>query len=308
MKDEIGYYYNLYPETIDEANDRCSFYVGNIKYLFVPYLRPVEDLEELYYLNDELLQKRIPSHTIVTNKDKKVLTKYRDANFILLRLNADDNKLITLTDMNLLANSLRFKKTKSNLYRSDWSELWSKKIDYFEYQIREVGKGKEVILNSFSYYVGLAENAIAYASEANNDDKAGENDIITLSHRRIFYPNYALNYFNPLSYIFDLEIRDIAEYIKAMFFENHNVWEVIDEYFSKKSFTAYSYRMFFARLLFPSYYFDIYEDVLNKNKDEQELIPIIEKVDEYEEFLAEMYIYINKRVSIPRVEWLIKKE
>ena len=42
---------------------------------------------------------------------------------------------------------------------------------------------------------------------------------IVLSHRRVFYPNYKLNYLNPLSFVFDLEVRDVAEYLKAMFFK-----------------------------------------------------------------------------------------
>ena len=42
--------------------------------------------------------------------------------------------------------------------------------------------------------------------------------LLTLCHKRVYYPTYKLNYYNPLSFIFDLRVRDIASYLKNKFF------------------------------------------------------------------------------------------
>jgi len=112
---------------------------------------------------------------------------------------------------------------------------------------------------------------------------------------------------NPLNFIFDLEVRDIAEYIKAAFFNEMDIWSEIDEMYMNRRFTPYEANMFFARLLYPSYYFDIYERIMENEHSEDELIYIVKKVDEYETFLMEIYNYLNNFTPMVPIEWLIKK-
>jgi len=65
--------------------------------------------------------------------------------------------------------------------------------------------------------------------------------------------------------------------------------------------------MLYARLIYPTYYFDIYEDIMSGKKDEDDLIPIIDKVDDYEMFLKNAYYEISKYAPIDRIEWLLQK-
>ena len=197
---------------------------------------------------------------------------------------------------------------KSHLYRISWAKLWSDKIDYFEYQISELGQGKDLILNSFSYYIGLGENAISYVTNTLNKYKPTNLDKICLSHRRIKFPNYKLNYFNPLSFIFDYEIRDIAEFIKSAFFSNEDALNYLKQALKTTNFSIFSLSLLYARLLYPTYYFDLYEQIMNNEENEEKLIPLIEKIDNYEKFLQEAYLEINKYAPIDRIEWLLKKE
>ena len=138
--------------------------------------------------------------------------------------------------------------------------------------------------------------------------KISEFDNVTLAHRRIFNPNIALNYLNPLSFIFDLEVRDVAEYLKIEFFNNQDSLLDLKTYLKIKKLTVYSYHMLYARLIYPSYYFDIYEDIMNNNGDEEQLIKIIDKVDEYEIFLKKAYFEISKYTTLEHIDWLLKKE
>ncbi len=62
--------------------------------------------------------------------------------------------------------------------------------------------------------------------------------------------------------------------------------------------------MLFARLLFPSYYFDIYEKVVNKDVSSEKLLKIINKANEYEIFLKKAYVLISTYAPLENIEWL----
>ena len=308
MKEIINYYYNFDCIDIEENSNYSSFeYCGDIFY-FVFFNRGKEELDDILAICDELLMKGIKVHSLVKNRFNEYITKVAENNYVLFKINCNKNEIISIIDIINNINIFKLNKVNSKLYRNNWGELWSKKIDYFEFQIREIGKDKSIILNSFGYYVGMAENAISYVNKINKVIGISEYDNITLSHRRIFYPNTNLNYYNPLSFIFDLEVRDIAESLKIGFFNNEDSILDLRTYLKSRKLTSYSYHMLYARLLCPSYYFDIYENIMNNNLDEEKIIPIINKVNDYELFLNMAYFEISKYTNLERIDWIIKKE
>ena len=308
MKEIINYYYNFDIIDTEEHSNYTSFkYLGEDFY-FVFFNRTEEELRDLVTLTNELKLKGIRCHDIIINRLGNVLTKVGDNYYILLKINSSKNEEINFITLCEYIDKLKLNSTNSKLYRNNWGEVWSKKIDYFEYQIKELGKDKSIILDSFSYYIGLAENAISYVNKINRVIGISENDNIVLSHRRVFYPNTNLNYLNPLSFIFDLEVRDIAGYLKIEFFNGEDSLLDLITYLKIKKLTQYSYHMLYARLLYPSYYFDIYEDIMNNGADEEKLIPIIKKVDDYEIFLKEAYYEISKYTNLERIDWLLKEK
>lgn len=308
MKEIINYYYNLDCLEIEESKNYSTFNSFGNTFYFVFFNRTKEELDDLVQIVQELIQRGVKTHIIVQNKFGKYLTKVGEHNYVMLKLNGNKDEEISIIDINEKNGLLRLNQTNSKLYRNNWAELWSSKVDYFENQIRELGKDKDIVLNSFSYYIGLSENAISYVNKINKVIGLDKTDNITLSHRRIFYPNISLNYYNPLSYIFDIEVRDIAEYLKSCFFGGNNALDDLDIILKTKKFSNYSYHMLYARLLYPTYYFDVYEGIINNNLEEEKLIPIISKVNEYEEFLKKAYQLISKYTSLERIDWLLKKE
>ena len=284
MKETLEYYYGLDIESIEELDGKYHFKIENQDYFFVFYNRGIEELEDIINVSNEMVKKGINVHKILINRNNSFLTKVGEYNYILFAV-SNLNEEYDIFDMVKISEKLVLNNNKSNLYRNNWGTLWSEKIDYFEYQVRELSIEKDVVKNSFSYYVGMAENAISYVNNTNMK-YGGDAYRIVLSHRRVFYPNYKLNYLNPLSFVFDLEIRDIAEYLKAMFFKK-DISFCLDElssYLKIRHLSLYEYQMLYARLLYPTYYFDVYESVMNKNGDEEELVNIIKKCDSYEEF------------------------
>lgn len=307
MKETLEYYYGLDIESIEELDGKYHIKQENQDYFFVFYNRGIEELEDIINVSNEMIKKGINVHKILINRNNSFLTKVGEYNYILFAV-SNLSEEYDIFDMVKISEKLVLNNNKSNLYRNNWGTLWSEKIDYFEYQVRELSIEKDVVKNSFSYYVGMAENAISYVNNTNMK-YGGDAYRIVLSHRRVFYPNYKLNYLNPLSFVFDLEVRDIAEYLKAMFFKK-DISFCLDElssYLKIRHLSLYEYQMLYARLLYPTYYFDVYESVMNKNGDEEELVNIIKKCDSYEEFLKKAYLEISKYAKIDKIEWIINQ-
>ena len=62
--------------------------------------------------------------------------------------------------------------------------------------------------------------------------------------------------------------------------------------------------MTFSRVIFPSFYFDVYDKIINKNENEIILLELLKRVDEYEDYIKMVYIEINKVFKIPKLDWL----
>lgn len=308
MKEMIKFYYNIKVEQYEEQNEVFQFKSDDLDFVLIPFRRSREELKDIYQICVELKELGIPVHTFIQNKSNELITTIYEKEYILLKLEEPKDKEYNIIDILQLMDTLHLSKNKSLLYRNQWGELWSKKIDYFEYQIHELGKDKKIILNSFTYYIGLAENAIAYVNSTLEQYKATNIDRITLCHKRLKFPNMGCDYLNPLSFIFDLEIRDIAEYIKSVFFKNQqDAWVEFKTFLNLKHLSMFSYQLFYARLLYPSYYFDLYDEIMNKEKQEDSLLIYIKQSKEYEAFLKKVYIEISKLASIESVEWIIKE-
>ena len=267
--------------------------------------RNTNEFQELVKLQQELLSKNYPVHQIIPTVSKSLTILENNEPYVLLTLN-EPTKEYNLLDMlkiwdNLIINP------HHQLERPNWGLLWSEKVDYFEYQISELGKDKKVVINTFGYFVGLCENAISYVNKVNATIKPINKNIV-LSHKRVKYPNTHLNYDNPLNFIFDLEVRDVAEFLKGeMLVDLEDALIDLETYLKMRHLDLYSLNMLYARLIYPSYYFDLYENVMNFNVCEDCLIKIMEKTSQIEEFLQKSYNVIVNYGPIEPIDWLIKK-
>lgn len=303
MKESIEQNYNITLNYINDENNNYSFKYKNEDYIFTFFNRGKNELDEIIKCNEELKKMNIKTLLFVPNKFNNIITTINETNYVLLHVPNNYKQEVDLTEIIGNNKKLVLKHDYTNLYRNNWSNLWSEKLDYYEYQIRELGKDKDVILDTFGYYEAMAINAISLINN-NNYVFDEQKDKLTLSHRRIFFPNYKLNFYNPLNYIFDLEIRDIAEYIKTDFFYGTEAYLDLKTFLNSVRLSNYSYQMFYARLLYPSYYFDIYDKIMNKQKDQQEMLNIISKSQDYEMFLKKAYLEISKYAKIDKIPWL----
>ena len=64
--------------------------------------------------------------------------------------------------------------------------------------------------------------------------------------------------------------------------------------------------MLVARLLYPSFYFDMYDDIMIDNQEEKILTFILANLDNYEVYLSNVIELIRQRYNVDEIAWLKK--
>ena len=189
----------------------------------------------------------------------------------------------------------------TSLDKSNWGYYWSEKIDYIEYQFSSVMDKHKIVKNSINYYIGLWENAISYYNDNINDSY-----IKQVSHKRVDTNMDLLSFLNPINLIIDTKERDIGEYFKSYIINENYTMDNINNMLNKISLDDIKAKRLICRILFPSYYFDRYDDIMIGNKTEDILYNIINKNTNILVLLKTIFNKY-KNSNIPQIEW-IKKE
>ena len=304
MKDTINYYYNLNPDRINKIFDYYYFYLNSELYYFVLYYRKIEDDNSIYEFNREMLNKNIMVNEIISNKSGNVITYVNSVPYVLMRVFININKPIVLSEVSYMSN-VRVSYSNS-LMRSNWAVLWSNKIDYLEYHHEQNYQKYPILSDSFDYFVGMAENAISYIGYILNNIKPEGSDIGVISHD-ILIDDTIYSLYNPLNIIIDHKARDLAEYIKLSFFrDNFSIFDELDEYFKHNYYSFYGISLVVARLLYPSFYFEMYDGVVSNRINEADVLKITSRTCEYEKYLSDVLSYFKKYYNIKEIEWLKK--
>lgn len=292
MKNILNYYYKIIVDD-NRIDDNGYFSYNNHLFCLYEYKRNINEIDALDYLNKVMLSKRISINKIVNNVFNNVITFHDNKNYCLIAVNYEYYKSANIKFIPSFPN-----KELDILKRNNWGKLWSIKIDYVEYQLLHLKNSYPIINSSINYYIGLAENAISYFNMLDLSNVG-----LYISHRRINNKNI----YNPLELVIDYKVRDIAEYLKINFFNrNMSIYE-IKNYVDKLNLENIDYILLYVRMLFPSYYFDIYEEIINENKNELEINKIIELSDSYEELLYEIYSLFKRKVNMLGIDWINRK-
>lgn len=297
MNNFIDYFYNIKVDKIIYSDKYYSFlYDGYIYKLYI--YDGYSNINMLQELNNKLVKITLLSE-IIYNRNNEIISVYNGISYILLKIYANTLKSISLSEISFLNGTLYKEKINVN-----WGMLWSRKIDYLEDLINENGKKYPIIVDSFNYFVGMAENAISYYNSILIDN----NYKYVVSHKIIRINDTIEALYNPLNITFDYRVRDLAEYIKNSFFnKNQNIISELKEYLLNNNLSLMEIKLLVARLLYPSFYFDMYEDILIDEKEEKIIIDVISKLDRYEEYLGKIIGFLKESYNIEEIMWL-KKE
>ncbi len=292
MKNAVNYYYGLYPNKIYQTKKEYYFFIYNIRYSLIKYKEELKDIKKIYDTHQSMLSQNLYIHPIILNIERKPITFINNVPYILL-------KTVYYGESITLDKIISFSYPVNEKKHIKWSKKWGVKNDYLEFQIRELGKKYKKIRESFSYYIGLAETAIATSNIAES-----ENIDYFYAHKRISSKDTTFDLYNPLNIIIDTKVRDITEYFKSSFFNGKDIREEIYYYLNTQNLLAEETIIFLARMLYPTYYFDLFEEIITGKLDENKIDKIIKKEEDYENILREIYHICKIKTNIIPIEWL----
>lgn len=301
MKNIISYFYNLEPNNIHQYEKKLKFSVDNNNYVFLPCYHTEKEIKDLQSLSTTLLSKGVYCHQFILNVNSTIITMVNNIPYVLLLVYINDNRLISFDDLIWFTNIDNLPVVES-LKRDNWFSLWTEKIDYFEYQVSQFGKKFPLLRESFSYFVGMAETSISFLKNINTN----YNPTLSLSHGRMKKNHTLFDLYNPLNFIVDSKIRNICEYFKNCFFKDNDLTIDLFNYISYNNLTISDSLSLYARMLFPTFYFDIYELIVHGNLEEKEVLKIIQKTNDYQLFLKQLHNYLKQYIAIPNIEWINK--
>lgn len=294
MKEILSYLYKI--NVIDEFdfNNEKIFKTNNSNYLY----KEIKNTSYILLINsitDLLNRYKFFSYKIKRNIYNEIISKYNDTTFVIVDIGESYNECVDLEDM------LSFYSDSKNIligkvkYKNNWNILWESKINYLSNHFsnnKVVNKNYEIL---FNYYISMAEVALQYLLAA--EKKFHESTNISFVHRRIFIPNVKFNFYNPLNFIIDLEIRDICEYIKSLYYNNEDYIIDLDYYLKTHFLDEYLLSFLYARIIYPSNFFDDYE---SNNIDINKYIDFAS----YESFIKKIYEVISSYILIEPIEFL----
>lgn len=290
MKNLINYYYNLMVTQYKKIEDSFVFIIDNKNYCFIPFYG---DITELYKSYSILKTNNKYCHEIILNKENSSITFYENKPYILLKKHVFLKNIINLNDI------LEYNISVYDVQKLNWKELWQNKIDYYEYQINQFGFKYKKLRESFSYYIGMSETAINLINQIDSSDIK-----FCVCHRRINYKEDLDEFFNPANMILDSRTRDITEYFKVNYINGKINIDSIINALDHIDFNYDENLLIMARLLYPSFYFDVYDMVIQEKISEDKVNFFIEKNTYYETLLKSVYRYLRIKFKIPEIEWL----
>ncbi len=291
MRNILSYYYQIIVDD-DKIDDNGYFSYDNHLFCLYKYKRNINEIDSLVNLNKYMINENISINKIIFNINHEPLTIYENNYYVLLLINYEYKggifKFIPIYHVNEFIY----------LKRNNWAYLWSMKIDYIEYQIGHLINKYPILTSTVNYYIGLTENAISYFKMLKLD-----NELLYIGHRRI-NTNYL---YNPVELVIDYKVRDICEYLKKCFYNKQKSIYDIKKYIMGINLSNIDYILLYVRMLYPSFYFDVYDNIVNNNMDENMVLRITKLSNKYEELLYEIYLLIKRKINIIGINWINDK-
>ncbi len=280
---------NNYLINIDEYfyKNNYIFYKNKNNYYFISEVKNKKNLYKLYYyfINGYF-------YKIIFNKKGKFISTYQNKDYILLKYIKYNFKLEDLIYKNKLALS-----NKKKLLT--WRNIWIDRSNYIEEKYQKIINKYNIIDESIDYFYGLLEAAIYLLR-----DYQKYYDYLYLQHILINY----FDYFNPCNIKLDVKERDFSNYLKYLFFSNKYKDIYIDKIIIK-NLDNYNFNLILARLIYPDYYFNLLDELIDNNyifnnNIFDEIKNIILLVDDYELYISNIYRVLLENKVIKKVDFI----
>ncbi|KKI93354.1 hypothetical protein WQ54_03705 [Bacillus sp. SA1-12] len=331
MKKVIYEEYGIKVQDLRKIGNYNSFRLHQTDFVIVPITNlDEEEIYELYQLSEYMTEKREPNIArIVLTKKNQLFFEKDKVKYALVKCSPYTQGRFQQIGRDLARFHQKGRTYPYQLSKTQrigqWKHLWEKRLDQLEsfwsgkIHVQPFTQFEKMFIESFPYYLGLAENGIQYLVDTELDEEAQPIDSGTICHHR-FHPTTwdpVQCVKLPTEWVFDHASRDIAEYLRYLFFERQeelrvNGFRFLDDYDRTAPLSAFSWRLIYSRLLFPIHYFECIENYyLSPENDkpifEARLKEILTTSNQYESFLknySNMLSMRTKRIVLPTLEWL----
>jgi spore coat protein YutH len=213
-----------------------------------------------------------------------------------------------------------------------WPKLWETRLEQLEGWYQQVAYERpqsyidEAFLFSYPYFMGLTENAIQYVVDATLDDRSRDLEKPTICHRRfndrtwIVLTEAGDIVKRPTEFVYDHPCRDLAEWIRDQHWtESPFSWEKVESFISGyeqyETLSTYSWKLLYARLLFPLHYFEAIEEYYRSQIKEERIthgqafLRLLDNEHKNEQFLKEFAerTLMTRGIGtnqVPPIDWL----
>lgn len=336
--------YGLYCDSRFTLGEYEGFQAGGQSYLLLPKEESMLNEQEMMAFTNYLRSvgdSSVLEPITTVRKQKSGLIDGQEVYVCLLpdnfqneqtRLNHTAEKGAHLATIHYYGKQMPYEKRGYEFF-GQWHKLWETRLEQLEGWYQQIlyetpqSYVDEAFLFSYPYYMGLTENAIQYVVDAMMDDPGREYEKPTICHRRFNDRTWLVLSENgdivkrPTEFVYDHPCRDLAEWIREhRLGESVSSWEEIGEflkgYEEYDQLTTYSWRLLYARLLFPLHYFEAiehyYRSQIREAKEEaaQAFFHLLEQENRNEQFLKEFAegVLASKGAvpsnQIPPIEWL----
>ncbi|WP_010175432.1 spore coat putative kinase YutH [Bacillus coahuilensis] len=290
-----------------------------------------EYLVELYKMTDHLKTSGdLYVSSFVQSIDNKFLITKDDQDYVLLqnkkRLRPKDKQIgRKLAKFHFRGRAIQ-DKVEFTSRIGKWHELWEKRVNQLENACASIvhsGPTEEfdrLVADAFPYYLGLAENAIQYLVDTEIEGEPEREDAGTVCHARFSNHSWGKEYWIrfPFDWVFDHASRDIADWMRAQYLTRNRTYipdiqKFVQDYQTITPLSSFTWRLTYARLLFPLHFFEVVEEYYTSKTDHHRH-EISDKLERYlkfsgdfERFLGSFFDIVQVPVysrNIPRIDWL----
>ena len=292
---------------------------------YIYFIIPADDREILYMeqaaLAYYLTENQFDQMTVpVQNVHGEWFTSYQERNYMVVRANqysrqSEASPGETLAYFHETSSKYHYEPQHVSSY-GQWKQLWINKLTQFELRAEEEAKENPTLLNllimdSLPYIIGISENAIQYLQESEKDYRFHESD-----EGSIAFSRYINQLHQPFIWthdlVYDHPVRDLAEYIRYSITHNESkakVYQFISDYQSVRPLSVFSWRLLYARLLFPIHFFDaVYAPALGDHENRyRHFNNLLENQKQYEQTLRTFFKDAgveSEELNIPVLHWL----
>lgn len=279
----ISFLYDIKVETIRKHNDDYIFYYNKHFYIFTKCYEKEEKIRYIYnyaHNNSNLY------HTIIKNRHNKYVSNYNNEYYILMMINFNLNRKLLFEDVN---NSTKTHISYIGKTNFNWTKLWKQKIDQVDFFVNNGNINFDILtLSIINYYLMLSELAIIFYNYINTDDFIP----LSLCHNRIMKNTDLYSYFSITNLLLDHKTRDMGEYIKNYVYSNRTI--NIDDFITINQLSSNEKYMLVSRIIFPSYFFDIFDDFVLNNRNFNNFYKNFIYMDSYNDNLKKIIKFIIK--------------